>query len=127
MRLTHPSSTAAVLALTTAMILAGCAGHQPPASPAAAGAQAPSGTMAAAHPAPAEAPVALATPCNAQPAQFAVGQSSTASVMESARSRSGAQMARILRPGQIITKEFNAQRLNLEVDATGRIIAVRCG
>jgi len=69
----------------------------------------------------------MATPCNAQPAQFAVGQSSTASVMESARARSGAQMARILRPGQITTKEFNAQRLNLEVDATGRIIAVRCG
>lgn len=69
----------------------------------------------------------MATPCNAQPAQFAVGQSSTANVMESARARSGAQMARILRPGQITTKEFNAQRLNLEVDATGRIIAVRCG
>ncbi len=32
-----------------------------------------------------------------------------------------------LRPGQIITKEFNAQRLNLEVDANGRIVAVRCG
>jgi len=69
----------------------------------------------------------MVTPCNAQPAQFAVGQSSTATVMESARVRSGAQMARILRPGQITTKEFNAQRLNLEVDATGRIIAVRCG
>ncbi len=69
----------------------------------------------------------MAAPCNAQPAQFAVGQSSTATVMESARVRSGAQMARILRPGQMITKEFNAQRLNLEVDGTGRIIAVRCG
>ena len=69
----------------------------------------------------------MVTPCNAQPAKFAVGQSSTATVMESARVRSGAQMARILRPGQITTKEFNAQRLNLEVDATGRIIAVRCG
>lgn len=70
------------------------------------------------------APMAL---CNAQPAQFAVGQSSTASVMESARSRSGALMARVLRPGQMVTKEFDAQRLNLEVDATGRILAVRCG
>lgn len=47
--------------------------------------------------------------------------------MESARVRSGAQMARILRPGQIITKEFDAQRLNLEVDGNGRIIAARCG
>ena len=47
--------------------------------------------------------------------------------MESARVRSGAHMARILRPGQMITKEFNAQRLNLEVDGSGRIVAVRCG
>ena len=54
-------------------------------------------------------------------------QNSTASVVELARVRSGAQMARVLRPGQIITKEFNAQRLNLEVDANGRIVAVRCG
>jgi hypothetical protein len=36
-------------------------------------------------------------------------------------------MARILRPGQMITKEFNAQRLILEVDGSGRIVAVRCG
>ena len=65
--------------------------------------------------------------CNAQAAQFAVGQNSTATVMESARARSGAQMARVLRPGQMITKEFDAQRLNLQVDANGRILAATCG
>ncbi|PIF19188.1 MULTISPECIES: I78 family peptidase inhibitor [unclassified Acidovorax] len=65
--------------------------------------------------------------CNAQPAQFVVGQNSTASVVESARQRSGAQTARILRPGQIITKEYDTQRLNLEVDGTGRILAAKCG
>lgn len=47
--------------------------------------------------------------------------------MESARARSGAQMARILRPGQMVTKEFDAQRRNLEVDGSGRIVAARCG
>ena len=65
--------------------------------------------------------------CNAQPAQTFVGQNSTAKVVEAARVKSGALMARILRPGQMVTKEFNAQRLNLEVDANGRIVAVRCG
>jgi len=65
--------------------------------------------------------------CDAKPAQSAVGQNSTAKVVEAARVRSGAMMARILRPGQMITKEFDAQRLNLEVDANGRIVAVRCG
>ncbi|WP_119965541.1 I78 family peptidase inhibitor [Simplicispira lacusdiani] len=65
--------------------------------------------------------------CDAKPAQSAVGQNSTAKVVEAARVRSGAMIARILRPGQMITKEFDAQRLNLEVDANGRIVAVRCG
>ncbi|MFT3813963.1 MAG: I78 family peptidase inhibitor [Acidovorax sp.] len=65
--------------------------------------------------------------CNAAPAQGAVGQNATATVTEQARKRSGALMARILRPGQVVTKEYDTQRLNLEVDATGRIVAVRCG
>lgn len=120
---TPSNTTASAVALAAALALTGCAGYGQP-SAATQVAQTPAGPTAASS--PAEAP-ALATPCNAQPAQFAVGQSSTATVLESARVRSGAQMARILRPGQMITKEFNAQRLNLEVDATGRIIAVRCG
>lgn len=107
-------TTALTLACSLALgaALTGCASHgQTPALP-------------GSPPASAPAPVAA---CNAQPAQFAVGQNSTASIMESARVRSGAQMARILRPGQMVTKEFNAQRLNLQVDANGRILAVSCG
>lgn len=65
--------------------------------------------------------------CDAQPAQGVIGQPSTAKAVEDARVRSGALMARVLRPGQMVTKEFNAQRLNLEVDAGGRIVAARCG
>jgi hypothetical protein len=99
--------------------LAGCSGYGQPA--ASSGPAAPSTTVPSSS---APAPVAE---CNAQPAQFAVGQNSTAAVMESARVRSGAHIARILRPGQMVTKEFNAQRLNLEVDGNGRIVSVRCG
>jgi hypothetical protein len=65
--------------------------------------------------------------CNAQPAQAFVGRTNTSQNLEQARQRAGAGMARVLHPGQITTKEFNAERLNLEVDATGRILAVRCG
>jgi Peptidase inhibitor I78 family len=65
--------------------------------------------------------------CNAQPAQGFVGQMSTAKVVEAARVRSGANMARVLRPGQMITKEYDTQRLNLQIDATGRITSVSCG
>lgn len=65
--------------------------------------------------------------CNAQPVQGLVGQNSTAKVVEDARVRSGAHLARILRPGQMVTKEFDAQRLNLYVDDAGRITTVQCG
>lgn len=109
------TALAAVASLGMAALMAGCASHGP--APAAA----PSPTQSQAQ---APAPDTL---CNAQPAQAAVGQSSTASVVESARARSGARMVRILRPGQVVTKEFDTQRLNLEVDANGRILAVRCG
>lgn len=72
-------------------------------------------------------PPAPGTACNAQGAQFAVGKTAGASVIEEARQRSGSYMARILRPNQVVTMEFNAQRLNLDVDAAGVIKKVRCG
>ncbi|MGD9551300.1 MAG: I78 family peptidase inhibitor [Burkholderiaceae bacterium] len=65
--------------------------------------------------------------CNAGPAQAVIGKQGTASVVEQARVLSGAAMARVLRQGQAVTLEFNAERLNLTVDAQGRITAVRCG
>lgn len=65
--------------------------------------------------------------CHAQGAQFAVGKTATTSVVEEARQRSGAYIARVLRPGQMVTMEFNAQRLNLDVNAAGVVTRVRCG
>lgn len=64
--------------------------------------------------------------CNAQGAQWAVGKSGTARVVEEARVRSGARMARVVYPGQA-PQAFDAQRLNLEVDGNGKITAARCG
>lgn len=93
-------------ALATLTLLAGCASPGP--------ATGPTGAP-------------LGGTCDAAPAQSFVGQNNTAKVVEAARVRSGALMVRVLRPGQMVTKEFDAQRLNLEVNATGRIIAVRCG
>lgn len=65
--------------------------------------------------------------CNAAPAQSTIGQQSTGAVIEKARVASGAAMARVLRPNQPTTLEFNHERLNVVVDAAGRITAVRCG
>ncbi|MBC7477848.1 MAG: proteinase inhibitor I78, partial [Pseudorhodobacter sp.] len=47
--------------------------------------------------------------------------------VEEARQRSGSYMARVLRPGQVVTMEFSAQRLNLDLNAAGVITGVRCG
>lgn len=98
-----------VLALLAAGTLAGCATALPP----------PAGGPAPAPP--------TVTGCQAEPAQAAVGQVATASVVEQARQRAGAQSARVLRPGQVVTMEFDATRLNLDVDAQGRVLRVRCG
>lgn len=65
--------------------------------------------------------------CDQARAQWAVGKTNTEHNINEARQRAGAYMARVLRPGQVTTREFNAERLNLEVDATGRILAARCG
>lgn len=65
--------------------------------------------------------------CNAGPAQSVIGQISTARNVEAARVAAGARVARTLRPGQMVTKEYDAERLNLDVDASGRIVAARCG
>lgn len=98
---------------TTCAVIAGCA--MPP--PAGSGA-----STADAQPAP-----RAQQRCDTNGAQWAVGKTNTEHNVNEARKRAGAYMARVLRPGQVTTREFNAERLNLEVDATGRIIAARCG
>lgn len=99
-----------ILTSAAAWLLVGCT---TPAAPPAGTGTAPTGPTAGV--------------CNAQGAQFVVGKTAGASVVEEARQRSGAYMARVLRPGQMVTMEFNAQRLNLDVDPASVIQRVRCG
>ena len=85
------------------------------------------GTLAPA-PLPAPAPPSRGdNECKAADAQFAVGQNADAALLEQARQRSGSRIARILRPGQMVTMEYSAERLNLDVDASGKVASVRCG
>lgn len=106
-----PHRPALLLAAIAAALLAGCTAPRPAAAP----------PTVSAGPGPAGGT------CNAQPAQAVVGKPGTASVVEDARVRSGARMARVLRPNQAVTLEFNAERLNLVVDTAGTITAARCG
>lgn len=86
--------------------LAACAQQQPPQPP---------------------APPPSSSACNATPAQFAVGQAGTAELGDRAMRAAGAQRYRFLRPGQVVTLEFDSGRLNLDLDAGGKVIRVRCG
>jgi hypothetical protein len=72
-------------------------------------------------------PVVPEGQCNSAGAAFAVGHAAGEALVSQAGVRAGAARVRILRPGQMVTQEFDASRLNLEVDAGGRVIRVRCG
>jgi len=80
----------------------------------------------AAQPAPSE-PVAAAAGCDDSQAQWAIGKKVTDADVEQARKDSGAETARTLKPNQPVTLEFNANRLNLDLDAGGLVTAIRCG
>lgn len=81
---------------------------------------------------PATAPASATPPepvfqCNADGARFAVGQQLSPQLEAAARVRAGAGLVRTLKPGQVVTMELNGARLNLDVDARGRVTDVRCG
>jgi len=65
--------------------------------------------------------------CDAQAAQFLVGQPFGADTLERALAAAGADTARMLRPDSMITKEYRVGRLNVVVDADNRVIRVHCG
>lgn len=99
---------AGVLAAVAAL-LAGC-GTQPPAVRPIGASTAPVGGT-----------------CDAQAAQWALGKNGTARVLEQARVRAGARMARVLHANQPVTLEFDAERLNLVVDDAGKVVRATCG
>lgn len=83
---------------------------------------------AATPPANGEADVPPPAPtCDASQVQGLVGQKVDAAASEQARVDAGADSVRLLEPGQMVTMEFDGKRLNIEVDASGVVIAVRCG
>lgn len=72
-------------------------------------------------------PVFAPGECDGQAAQFAVGQAYNDPLGEQARLRSRAERLRTVRPGQVITMEFDARRLTIEIDDEGRVARARCG
>lgn len=77
-------------------------------------------------PAPAPAPVPPGE-CAAEPARSVQGKAFDADVQAQAQRLSGARSVRVIRPGQAVTMDFNPFRLNIELDASNRVLRVRCG
>ncbi|AOE61306.1 I78 family peptidase inhibitor [Pseudomonas corrugata] len=65
--------------------------------------------------------------CEAKGAEFAIGKKASPQLLEQARSRSGAQIARILKPNDMVTLEYRSDRLNLNTDANLVVNRVNCG
>lgn len=65
--------------------------------------------------------------CNAGGVQSLIGRPLNAGNRAMARRVSRASVVRVLRPGQMVTMEFRADRLNLDVNARGIITGARCG
>lgn len=80
-------------------------------------------------PAVADAPPAVIAPgkCNEAAAQFALGQLADAKLLEEVRVRASAQRVRAVRPGQMVTMDYDPGRLTLDLDAGNRIVRARCG
>ena len=65
--------------------------------------------------------------CHAEQAQFAVGKPVTEALLDSAKSRSGAQTVRALKPSDAVTMDYRSERLNLNTDADGTVLRANCG
>lgn len=119
-----------IVPMLAALLLAACNPPAPPAAPAApAPATQPAAPVASA-PATAPAvgdPAVPPTSCDATRADWAIGQSLDEALLERARVDAGASVVRSLKPGQMVTMEFNGERLNVDVDADGNVTGVRCG
>jgi hypothetical protein len=80
----------------------------------------------AAPPAAAAVDPASSAHCDAGKATDVVGQSPSPETQERARTDAGAEVVRVLRHNQPITKEFRMGRLNLVLGADGKIASVNC-
>ena len=72
-----------------------------------------------------EAPVT--GPCDATAAGWAIGRAASKDVVERVRAETGSQQARVIRPGQAVTMDYSAARVNLHVNDREAITRITCG
>ena len=65
--------------------------------------------------------------CKSEGLDAFVGQQPTSEVGSEVLTKSGAKVLRWLQPGQIVTMEFRADRVNIVIGTNGKIERVTCG
>jgi hypothetical protein len=72
-------------------------------------------------------PPPLTGQCHADDLGELVGRPADAALGADAMRRSGALRLRWIRPGDMVTMDYSAQRLNVHLDAQGRVDHFACG
>lgn len=112
------------VALALLMASAGCA---TPASPQASAT--PGDTPPAAATNPDATPPADKEPdmaCQAEKGQWAVGLIADDALVAKVLADTTSERVRVIKPGMAVTMDYRHDRVNLDVDADGRVTAVRC-
>ena len=65
--------------------------------------------------------------CHADKVAWAIGKEGNQQVMGDVWRQSGAGLIRPIAPGQAVTRDFRADRVNVHIDRDNRISAVSCG
>ncbi len=121
----HPLS---LVALAAMLALGACSTSPGDAAAQAQAAQAGNAVIAPDATAPAPDPADTATQCDADAAQSYIGQDASEATVAQAKAAAGATGAlRVIKPGQAVTMDFRADRLNVEVDDGNAIVRITCG
>jgi hypothetical protein len=65
--------------------------------------------------------------CGASKVKAMLGKKADAATIAAVRKKSGAKAMRVIKPGQMVTMDYSETRLNVSLDAKGRIKEFGCG
>ena len=65
--------------------------------------------------------------CEAGQVQRFVGKMATKEIVSQIVAQSGSRIARVIRPGQMVTMDYREDRVDIRIDAKTRILNISCG
>ena len=65
--------------------------------------------------------------CDATKVQWTLGKLADEALVAKAKSESGSERLRVIKPGMAVTMDYREDRLNLDVDANNKVTSARCG